>query len=162
MTVKGPPVANKSSNYINPGHTEFNLGNVKIYFHFLSLFNSDMVHVIDCVLVMEDIDLVILHIENHGCWCPGDARSQDILILMECSCCFRTRMANTRSQKQNGRHFADDMQFQMDSTREIVCVLIKDWLKFVPNGPVGNTSALVLVMACSRTQRNPADTQRKI
>ena len=27
---------------------------------------------------MEDKDLFILHNQYHGCWCPGDAKSQGI------------------------------------------------------------------------------------
>ena len=42
-------------------------------------------------VVLEDTDPFILHIQYHGCWCPGDARSQGInshgidLVILESS-----------------------------------------------------------------------------
>ena len=48
--------------------------------HFMMSFvNIDMTQVIESVpRVMQDKDLPIIYSQFHGCWCPGDARSQGI------------------------------------------------------------------------------------
>ena len=43
----------------------------------LTFLNDEMVEVVE-ILHMENNDLFILHIQQHSCWCPGDARSQFI------------------------------------------------------------------------------------
>ena len=47
---------------------------------------------------------------------------------------------------QNGWHFADDISKCIFMNKK-VCILIRIPLKFVPNGPIDNKSALVQVMA---------------
>ena len=43
---------------------------------------------------------------------------------------------------QNGRHFADDI-FRGIFMNEKLCILNRIQLKFVPNGPIDNDTALV-------------------
>ena len=49
---------------------------------------------------------------------------------------------NTLRPKQNGRHFADDI-FKCIFLNENAWMPIKISLKFVPQGPINNTPALV-------------------
>ena len=63
---------------------------IKVHLHFLLFPNTEMVQLLVVEnLFVEDKDLFILYIQYHGCWCPGDTRSQGIsshgidLILME-------------------------------------------------------------------------------
>ena len=53
---------------------------------------------------------------------------------------------NTLRPRQNGRHFADDI-FKWIFLNENVWMPIKISLKFVPEGPINNISALVQIMA---------------
>ena len=53
---------------------------------------------------------------------------------------------NSSSPGQNGCHFADDI-FRYIFVNEKFCILIKISLKFVPEGPVDNYSALIWIMA---------------
>ena len=43
----------------------------------MSFLHIDMTQVVE-INVKQDKDLPILHNQYHGCWCPGDARSQGI------------------------------------------------------------------------------------
>ena len=56
---------------------EFFLRNIPIYFHFLLFLNIEMAQIVE-ILSYGRKDLFILHSQYHGCWCPGDARSQGI------------------------------------------------------------------------------------
>ena len=49
-----------------------------MYLQFLSFFHIDMTPGVD--FIPHDKDLPSLQSEYHGCWWPGDARSQDISI----------------------------------------------------------------------------------
>ena len=51
-------------------------GNIKIYFHFLSFFNTQMAQVVQ--FPCGRWGPLFVHSQYHGCWWPGDARSQDI------------------------------------------------------------------------------------
>ena len=63
-------------------------------------------------------------------------------------------LVNTLGQRQNGRHFADDIS-KCIFLNENVWILIKISLKFVPMGPINNIPALVLIMACRRPGDKP-------
>ena len=53
---------------------------------------------------------------------------------------------NTLRPRQDGRHFPDDV-FKWIFLNEIIWILIKISLKFVPKGPINNIPALVQIMA---------------
>ena len=57
--------------FLNPLHAKFLRENINIYLHFMSFLHTDKTQV-------DEKDLPILHNQYHGCWCPGDARSQGI------------------------------------------------------------------------------------
>ena len=61
---------------------------------------------------------------------------------------------NTLRLKQNGRHFTDDI-FKCILLNENVLISMKISLKFVPQGPINNTPALILIMAWRRTDDKP-------
>ena len=61
---------------------------------------------------------------------------------------------NSSPPGQNGRHFTDDV-FKYIFMNKKSCIFIRISLKFVPKGPIANTSALVLVMAWRRTGDKP-------
>ena len=61
---------------------------------------------------------------------------------------------NTLRPRQNGRHFPDD-NFRCIFVNENFYILIKLSLKFVPNGPINNIPALVLIMAWRRKGDKP-------
>ena len=60
----------------------------------------------------------------------------------------------TSPHGQNGRHFTDDV-FKCIFVNEKFCILIKTWLKFVPNGPININPALVEIMAWRRIGDKP-------
>ena len=66
---------------------------------------------------------------------------------------FRNRW-NTLRRRQNGRLFADD-NFKCIFLNGNVCISIKVSLKFVPNGPIDNKSALVQMMTWHRVGNKP-------
>ena len=55
---------------------------------------------------------------------------------------FQTSLVKSSLPGQNGRHFVDDI-FRHIFMNEKLCILIKDWLKFVPRVPIDNNPALV-------------------
>ena len=61
---------------------------------------------------------------------------------------------NTKTPRQNGRHFADDT-FKHIFFNENVRISIKISLKFVPTGPINNIPALVQIMAWRRPGDKP-------
>ena len=61
---------------------------------------------------------------------------------------------NILRARQNGRHFPDDI-FRPSFLKENARISIQIWFKFVPRDSVGNTSALVQVMAWRRTGAKP-------
>ena len=61
---------------------------------------------------------------------------------------------NTFRPRQNGRHFADAI-FKCIFLNENVWIPIKILLKFVPQGPINNISALVQIMAWRRPGDKP-------
>ena len=63
-------------------------------------------------------------------------------------------LINTLRPRQNGRHFADDT-FKRIFLNENVIIAIKISLKFVPEGPMNNISALVQIMAWRRPGDKP-------
>ena len=66
---------------------------------------------------------------------------------------------NSLRPRQNRRHFADDV-FKCNFMNENVWIPIKISLKFVPEGPINNISALVQIMAWRRIGDDPV--QRRI
>ena len=61
---------------------------------------------------------------------------------------------NTLRPRQEGRHFPDDT-FERIFLKENVIILIKISLKFVPNGPIDNITALAQIMAWRRPGDKP-------
>ena len=55
---------------------------------------------------------------------------------------------------QNGRHLTDDIS-RCISLNEKICIVIKIWLKFVPDGGIENYPALDKVMAWYQTGDKP-------
>ena len=53
---------------------------------------------------------------------------------------------NTLRPRQDGRHFPDDI-FKLIFFNENCCILFQISLKYVPNGPFNNNTALVQIMA---------------
>ena len=66
----------------------------------------------------------------------------------------RPQWVNTLMPRQNGRHFADDI-FKCIFFKENVWIPIKISLKFIPNGPINNIPALVLIMTWRRSCDKP-------
>ena len=97
--------------------------------------------------LMEDKDPFILHRQYHGCWWPGDARSQGMLRQM----CYGL---NTLRPRQNGHHFPEDI-FKCIFWKENVWISINFSLKFVPKGSISNIPALVQIMAWRRLGDKP-------
>ena len=67
---------------------------------------------------------------------------------------FSPQCVNTLRQRQNGRHFADDI-FKYIFLNENVWILIKISLKFVPKGLMNNIPSLVQIMAWRRPGDKP-------
>ena len=67
---------------------------------------------------------------------------------------FSDKPINTLMPRQDGRHFADDI-FKRIFLNEYFKVAIQISLKFVPEGPFDNKSALVQVMAQHRAGDKP-------
>ena len=63
---------------INPLRAKFFRGNINIYLHFVSFLHIDTMQVVEILPLEQDKNLPILHNQYHGCWCPGDVRSQGI------------------------------------------------------------------------------------
>ena len=84
----------RTSSMADPLGAELFWGNIKSYSHFLS-FTAQVV----IITPMEDKDLFVVSRQYHGCWWPGDSRSQGInshgivLVLPEYSS-LSTRRAN--------------------------------------------------------------------
>ena len=67
---------------------------------------------------------------------------------------IRPQCVNTLRPRQDGRHFPDDI-FKRIFLNEIIWILIKISLNFVPSGPINNISALVQIMAWRRPGDKP-------
>ena len=65
-----------------------------------------------------------------------------------------TNLINSLRQRQDGRHFPDDI-FEWIFLNEIIWISIKISLKFVPSGPINNIPALVQIMAWRRLGDKP-------
>ena len=52
-----------------------NLGNINIYLHFVSFLHIDTTQVVE---IRPQIRQEPTYSQYHGCWCPGDVRSQGI------------------------------------------------------------------------------------
>ena len=65
---------------INPLRAKFFRGNINMYLHFVSFLHIDMTQVLKILprILKQEKDLSILYNQYHGCWCPGDVRSQGI------------------------------------------------------------------------------------
>ena len=61
---------------------------------------------------------------------------------------------NTLRPRQHGRHFPDD-SFKWIFLNENVWISIEVSLKFIPNGPINNITALVQIMAWRRPGDKP-------
>ena len=88
---------------------------------------------------------------------PGDKTlSKPIMVnLPMLICVTRPQWINSSLPGQNGRHLADDI-FKYIFISEKVLYFHLDPLKFVPNHPIDNKSALVQVMAwCYQTGDKP-------
>ena len=59
-------------------------------------------------------------------------------------------MFNTLRPRQDGPHFPDDIFKWIFFINEDIRISIKSSLKFVPKGPINNSSALFQMMACRR------------
>ena len=68
--------------------------------------------------------------------------------------CMEYIWLSTLRQRQNRRHFADDI-FKCIFFFENVWISLKISLRFVPNGPINNISALVQIMAWRRPGDKP-------
>ena len=67
----------------NPLPTELYLRNMNIYLHFMSLLNNEMVQEAEIVPHGRSV----LHNQYHGCWLPGNTRSQGIRgLVMDLFC----------------------------------------------------------------------------
>ena len=66
----------------------------------------------------------------------------------------KEELFNTLRQRQNGRHFPDDI-FKCISLNENIWILIKISLKFFPEGPINNIPALILIMAWCQSGNKP-------
>ena len=73
----------------------------------------------------------------------------------------KAKLVNTLRPRQNGRHFADDI-FKWISLNENVWILIKISLKFVPQGPINNITALVQIKAWRRPGDKPLSQPMKV
>ena len=82
----------------------------------------------------------------------------DHLLEYKCGCEMLTFLCtgwiNTLRQRQNGRHFPDDI-FKWIFLNENVWISINISLKFVPRGPINNIPTLVQVMAWRRPGDKP-------
>ena len=95
-------------------------------------------------------------------FCPGDNALNT--LAEKCHRCTKTQSLkkshyriwqfNTLRPRQNGRHFADDI-LKCIFLNENALNLIKISLKFIPKGPINNTSALVQIMAWRRPCNKP-------
>ena len=74
LTSTGRVMLKFVSLIITPLRAKFFRGNKNMYLHFRSLFHTDMTQVVEILPQVRPI----LHSQYHGCWCPGDARSQGI------------------------------------------------------------------------------------
>ena len=66
---------------LKPLSAEFFSRTINMYLQFPSFLYTDMTQAVESFLI-EDKYLPILHSQYHGCWCPGDTRSQDISTLI--------------------------------------------------------------------------------
>ena len=93
--------------------------------------------------------VICLEIRNLFCYKPHN--NFLMLILPQ----IFNRLTSSRPG-QNGCHFVDDdFWCILILLNEIVCILFKIWLKFVPKGPIDNKWALVQIMAWSRIGDKP-------
>ena len=79
----------------------------------------------------------------HG---PAPASRRTLCDVEECDIAFQI---NTLKPRRNGRHFADDI-LKCIFLDENVCILIKISFKFLSNGPINTTVALVQIMVWCR------------
>ena len=63
--------------FISPLCAKFFRGNINIYLQFVSFLHIDTAQVVE-ILPQKNKNLPILRTQYHGCWCPGDVRSQGI------------------------------------------------------------------------------------
>ena len=87
---------------------------------------------------------------NKICWKHLSAFSVELLLLAvtDVTNAFEniTINANTFRLRENGYNFADDI-FGLILLEENLWVSIKILIKYIPNGPINNKPALVLIMA---------------
>ena len=62
---------------VNPLHAKFIRVSINIYLHFMSFLHIDLTQVLKILPQVRE-GPNILHNQYHGCWCPGDVRSQGI------------------------------------------------------------------------------------
>ena len=74
--------------------------------------------------------------------------------LTDCKSTLVQLIINTLRQRQNGRHFPDDI-LKLIFLNENVWISSKISLKFVPRGPINNMPALVQIMAWRRPGAKP-------
>ena len=68
---------------------------------------------------------------------------------------------NSLRPRQNGWHFADNI-FKCISLNENVWIPVKISLRFVPEGPINNIPALVLIMAWRRLGDKPLSEKKMV
>ena len=101
----------------------------------------------------------LFYSQYHGCWCPGDARSQGISnhgigLVKQRQLCPRTLRVNTLRLRQNGHNFPGDV-FKCIFLNENVWISLRISLKFVPKVPINNIPTLVQITAWRRSGNKP-------
>ena len=83
-----------------------------------------------------------------------ETRHEQMKIITADLCLDSVRIVNTLRQRQNTRHFTDNI-FQCIFLNENAWISIDISLKFVPKGPINNSPALVWIMAWCRPGDKP-------
>ena len=77
MYWKEHNIKNNNSGQVNPLRAKFLIGNMNIYLHLMSFLHTNKTQVVEIPPRVGQVP-ANLHNQYHGCWCPGDARSQGI------------------------------------------------------------------------------------
>ena len=104
---------------------------------------------IQASFLIQDKDLLSLHSQYYGCWCPGNARRFSNHDINQVELCPHMLSVNTLTPRQNGCHLADDI-FKCIFLNENAWISLKISLKFVPKVQINNIPALVQIMAWRR------------
>ena len=99
------------------------------------------------VFLLHPSDIVYIYIYIYIYHISGSTKRSTPVSFLQVQ--TNVRSVNTSRQRQNGRHFADDI-FKCIFLNENLWISIKISLKFVPKGPINNIPALVQIMAWCR------------